>query len=272
LALLACATAAHAAGTPPRKPIRVVTFNVFNRPWKRSARIGAQLETLRSLDPDLVALQEVATGWILPGDPIEPLAGPLGLHAVRYWHEENFGIFRTGIAVLSRFELERAEYREFRKHQFWDAKGYLSLTARTPYGPLTVVNLHMASTDDRGIKASEFGELEEYVRGLSAESPVLVLGDFNTERGDPQLESFVRSLGAQSLYSTLPASSLSSTWNDWFDGDCNAQGGPPIDHILLVPPRRGPGRLSFASGRIVIPPMRPMPSDHCPVFAEILVQ
>ena len=55
--------------------LRAVTFNIYNRPWERAGAPG-QYRRGRSaaLNADVVCLQEAATGWILPDDPVERLA------------------------------------------------------------------------------------------------------------------------------------------------------------------------------------------------------
>jgi endonuclease/exonuclease/phosphatase family metal-dependent hydrolase len=250
-----------------RSFLRVVTFNVYNRPWERKGRLRTQLAVLRDLDADVIALQEVATGALLSGEPAGFLAEELDLGAVRAWHEQNLGLFRTGLALLARYPVEEARYHEFAEHPFWDAKGYLSASVRTPLGPLTVVDVHLASTGDARIRQSELAELERGVRALSAQGPVLLLGDFNSEPGDPDLKHFIEAVGADSLYAHLPAAEILPTWNDSLDRDCSSAGGQTLDHVLAVPGARG--GLHIRGGRIVVSPLRPRPSDHCPVVAEV---
>lgn len=242
----------------PRKALRVVTFNLYNRPWQRQARMRAQVETLAPLAPDLVALQEVAHGAFLAGDPAELLATELGLGGARVWHEQNLGLFRTGLGLLSRWPLRDVTYREFARSPFWDAKGFLAATVQTAAGELAVIDVHLAS-GDREIRASELEELELHARRLAKRAPVLVLGDFNAE--PEELGRFVRRLGAE----TLPLGG--PTWNESYEDDCGAAGGEQIDHLLLIP---GPAsRLRFLGGGVVAPRTDPHPSDHCPVAADL---
>jgi endonuclease/exonuclease/phosphatase family metal-dependent hydrolase len=251
-----------------REHLRIVTFNLFHERVDRAARLQKQLALLRDLDADVVALQELATGLWLPGDPLELFTSALKLAGVRCWHQQNLGLFRTGLGLMARYAIREPDYHEFADHRFLDPKGYMSAAVQTAKGPLLVVNVHMASTDDPAIKESEFDELERYVRGLTTQGPVLVAGDFNTEPQDGRFAQFLEALGADSIYRHL--SRVHPTWNEWDVGDCSKEGGDAIDHILLVP---GAGNsLRFHGGAIVVPRSSPSPSDHCPVMADLSIE
>ena len=194
---------------------------------------------------------------------------------MRYWHEENLGIFRTGIAVLSRYPILKSEYHEFARHDFWDAKGYMHLELALPGGvKLQLVNLHMASTSNAETRSSEWRELATFVKGLQASGPVLIAGDFNTEPTDPALADFVRMTGVRSLYDGWKNISKMRTWTPDYRDSCAQSGDPQaqlIDYFFILPGAPGTsGSLEFTDGRIVVPGRPPHPSDHCPVEAEIL--
>jgi endonuclease/exonuclease/phosphatase family metal-dependent hydrolase len=257
-----------AGGGAARESLRVVTFNLFHERVDRAARLQTQLALLKNIDADVVALQEVATGLWLQGDPFELFASALELEGVRFWHQQNLGVFRTGLGLMAKDPIREPHYQEFTDHRFLDPKGFMSASVQTAKGPLLVVNVHMASTDDRAIKESEFHQLERYVGGLAARGPVLVMGDFNTVPEDGTFAQFLAVLGADTVYRHL--SRVHPTWNEWDVGDCSKEGGEAIDHILLVP---GPGSsLRFRGAAIVVPRSSPPPSDHCPVMAEISLE
>jgi len=91
---------------------RVLTWNVWGRfgPWPE--REVALLRTLEALEPDVVALQEA---WCDRGgqDQAARLAKNLGYHGAYgggTYLAEDWG---TGSGLLSRWPIERHEYREF---------------------------------------------------------------------------------------------------------------------------------------------------------------
>lgn len=265
-----------APGSPPpaepRVPrsggtLKIVSLNLYNRPWQRASRLRSALAELREIDADVVALQEVASGWILPGDPAEYLAQGLGMpHVARAWHERNLGVFRTGLAILSRFPLRDPEYREFARHGFWDAKGALWARIATPQGELRLINLHMASTSDEAVRLSEWDELAHWATALRGATPVAITGDFNTAPGHPALRAFREATGARSAYDGRPDLLALTTWSPSYFQSC-ARGHRPgaelLDHAFALPP------LAFASGAIIDSQRSPRPSDHCAIAAEL---
>lgn len=261
-------------GAPAK--LRIVTFNLYNRPWERRARLDRALEELRKQQPDVICLQEVSTGWILPGDPVVEMAQELHMSFARFWHEENLGIFKTGIAVLSRFPIRAPEYREFKRHGFWDAKGYMLAHLQLPGGTeLQIINLHMASTADESIRRAEWEELTTFVEPLKQGGAVVVAGDFNTQPAHPAMTAFATRLGARSLYDGWKDISRMRTWTPDYRDPCGSAVDPAaqlIDHVLLVPGATGKPKVELAGGRIVVPGRPPHPSDHCPVMAELAVK
>jgi endonuclease/exonuclease/phosphatase family metal-dependent hydrolase len=186
------------------------------------------------------------------------------MEVARHWHETNWGVFRTGVALLSRFPIAESEYHEFGRHQFWDYKGYLRARVLTPAGPLTVYSVHLASTEDAEIKGSELAELSSDIRERAKQGPVLILGDFNEDVRSRLLNEFIASVSARSLYTLLPQPESTGTWTPWYWDRCDSTAGQTLDHVLLVG-----SQLAFAGGRIVLPELKPHPSDHCPVAADV---
>lgn len=269
--------------TPMNTPLqfKAVTFNLFNRPWQRAARLENADATLRAIDADVVLLQEVAKGWILGQvDPAQRLAESLQMQYVRYWHEENLGIFRTGLAVLSRFPILSSEYHEFKSHPFWDAKGYMLVTLELPGGSrLQLINLHMASTTHDAIREDEWAELSEFVARLQRQGAVLIGGDFNTEATHPALAKFSQQLKTSNLYEHEVFRDI-ARWRSWTPSyrETIAAGkfspdSQLIDYFFAAPAAASApdatSKLQFTGGRIVLPPFTPRPSDHLPVVAEL---
>ncbi|MGK5084389.1 endonuclease/exonuclease/phosphatase family protein [Bdellovibrionota bacterium FG-1] len=258
--------------------LRLVSYNIYNRPWERGARLDTLLETLREQNADIIALQEAATGWILPGDPSEYLAQALGMKRIRYWHEQNGGIFKTGISVLSRYPILSSVYHEFARHDFWDAKGYVWVRIQTPQGVLQLVNLHMASTSDSSVTQDEWQELARFIEPLTHQGPVLIMGDFNTEPTHPALKAFMTHTHAQWVYEGRSDLNHLRSWTPDYRDDCSepsSANAQLLDHVFVVPgvvPAGVPAttshsapKLKLTAGQILRPTRLPHPSDHCPI-------
>jgi endonuclease/exonuclease/phosphatase family metal-dependent hydrolase len=196
------------------------------------------------------------------------------MNRVREWHEVNLGIFRTGVAVLSRYPIEDARYREFTKHPFWDAKGYLSVRIVAPSGPLRFISIHMASTNDLSIRNDQWRELTAAVQELRAAGPVVLAGDFTAEPGDPAMAAFVRDTGAHHVHEGRPDLARLRSWTPSYKDDCASPADPDsalLDYVFVVPAKDSASpRLSLRDGRIVSDGRKPRPSDHCMVTATLL--
>ena len=255
----------------PKRPVKIITLNLYNRPWQRASRLQAALELLRESDADVIALQEVSTGWLLPGDPLDFFARGLAMPHVRSaWHEQNGGVFRTGLAILSRYPILASKYREFERHDFWDAKGALLARIATPSGEIQVINLHMASTSNEDIRQSEWKELERWVNELQSQghTKIAVLGDFNTEPSHPAMATFRSGTRASSAYDDRADLQGLTTWSPSYFRSCatsSLKGAAMLDYIFALPP------LKLTGARVIEKPNLelPRPSDHCAVYVEI---
>lgn len=256
------------------KTVRVLSWNLYNRPWTREARFENMKRTLIERNPDLVALQEVSTGWILPGDPMKIFASVFsGFFSAREWHESNAGVFRTGLGFFSRWPLHEIKYTEFNENPFWDAKGFYQARVEIPGNPLVVFNVHLASTDDRKMKQSQLDQLGTAVSEAQKKNPglsILIVGDWNLEWKSPQLEGWLKSHRADSLFAHLPNEKIHATWSSDYTKTCAGDSKPGeipkeiIDHIVWIPSSTSERKpLRWISGAIGVSPLTPHPSDHC---------
>lgn len=252
-------------------PFRAVTFNLYNSPSERQARLQNALQVLKTLKPDIIALQEVATGLILPGNPVELFAESLSMDSRIQYQQNKFFLFKTGLAILSKFPIEEAEYFEFSNHAPFDAKGFLFVKVKSPSGVFGVVNVHLASTDNQKMKKSEFAELGNFVLKKSAEHPLVVLGDFNEDFKTPLFQEFSKRISGDVLFAHLPHEKIHNTWSESYRDSCSASNGERIDTVLKVD-KQAEIRLFFTEGSIIVPKMMPHPSDHCPVVADLVLK
>ena len=246
--------------------LRVASFNLHNKPWRRRDRLVTARETLRSLSLDVAALQEVATGWWLPGDPLGILAPALSgkVFTERAWHEENIGVFKTGLGLLSRHPITEAEYTEFSRNSFLDPKGFLAATING----FQIINAHLSPDEDKAFKATELADLSRGIAARIDKGPVILLADFNLHHASAQLRAFLEQWKAASVLERLPPTRVTSTWAPYNESPCHesAQPGQTIDNVVLVAGRH---RITLVDGGIQPAAAEPRASDHCPVYAEV---
>lgn len=160
-------TSAPVAG----EPLKVMTFNVFQGNKNATTIIDLILEE----NADIVALQE-----------LRPSTAEHLLEALEEWypyHTLSSGKRVKGQALLSRYPLSDVspgpDYR------------FQSAVIHTPAGPVTLLNIHTPSFYPVGWR-QDWEKQRDFVQMVTAqvsgvESPLLVVGDFNTT---PQAESY----------------------------------------------------------------------------------
>lgn len=249
LLALACAPAPRAARPPPpgQPSVRVLTYNVnFGIPGEPGV-----IATIRRADADLVLLQETNPAWETE------LRAALG--GDYPWMEFHHQPAAGGLAVLARQPFEVKEYLPAASGWFPAAR----LVARTPLGPVQVLNVHLrppfASGEgyisgymrSRGVRRAE---IAAFHARLDPRLPTLVVGDFNEDEGGRA----VRFLAARGFRSVLPEYAPGVvTWR-WPTslGTLRAR----LDHIACD------GRLEPLAARV----LQGGESDHLAVLATFV--
>jgi len=153
--------------------LRIVTFNLLNDSTHWAERAPLIVAGLRSLEPDVIALQEVRlpdnnAAWI--ADRLEgyetflcPKTGPLRLI--------------EGEAVLSRLPVEEHTALAFRRQ----GRVAHRIRVRTPAGPVSICNAHLFFSAYNDVtRRLHVKRLQAW---LPEDMPTVVCGDFNAEPG-----------------------------------------------------------------------------------------
>jgi endonuclease/exonuclease/phosphatase family metal-dependent hydrolase len=245
--------------------LRLLTWNVWARfgPWER--REKAILATLEEHDPDIVGLVEA---WDGQG---ERLGMP---HHVFAGQGED-----SGVAVLSRWPIERHEHRELAGPE--DGTGaVLYAEIAGPRGPVQVFVVALTwRLEQSAERQAQVRQVAAFVAEVQRRRcPTIVCGDFNA---DPDSDE-IRLLTGRSA----PAAPGLACYDAW---ETAGTGGPGhtwaranpwaapvlwpdrrIDHVFSVWPRRGgaghPVRCEVAGTR---PVDGVLPSDHYAVLADL---
>lgn len=225
LLLAACATntdrgpdadAAGAAGAADGGTVSVVTLNIYHdkADWpKRRVQIA---ETLRTLKPDVIALQEVLQTETLPNQA-EWLAGELGYQVQFTSTDTPDKARRYGNALLTPHRiLERGETM---LQPLDDSRTATMLRIEVHGRAVDVYGTHLHWTDEGGaIRARQLDDLVAFIAAASGDSPVLVAGDFNTVADAPELarlrERFVDSFGTLHPDAGPGTTTLNQAWFD----------------------------------------------------------
>jgi endonuclease/exonuclease/phosphatase family metal-dependent hydrolase len=268
------------------KYLRFMTLNLWgeNGPWE--ARLALVGEKLTSLQPDVIALQEVRE---VPGrivNQAEQLGRRRGYHHV-FAPSTEWGGGHEGLAILSRFPIGAHEVRAL-PHTA-ENEGRIVLSARldsSDFGQLWVHTTHLSYRENEGReREDQVQAVDEAISAHKNDNPQLLMGDFNAVPHSDEIRWLcgLTTLGGrrvfyQDTWDVLHANLPGYTWAranhftsrmGWLRGDRR------LDYIFTTPPRRD-GRGTVHSSRLLLDEPTVLPdgerlfaSDHYAVVAEI---
>lgn len=240
--------------------MRIVTLNTWKGDGAYGARLHAMADGLRSLDPDIVLLQEVLDAPELGLHTGARLAQDLGLNGVhlplRDKKRSVEGIrvdSRSGLSVLSRHPIRHSLSIPLPSRDSDGERAALVTEIAAPAGPLSVTNLHLTHLDDASLRRQQLQAAQKVAKRPGT---ALMGGDFNA-----------------------PIEALALAGSDW--RDCRQElgqparstlsehpDGPCIDHLLWMGRGRAP-----KSWRVALDGLtregQPMISDHCAVVVDL---
>ena len=256
LTLLVAAGCGEAAEPPegaggeteaPEDTVRLLAYNIHHGAGMDSVldleRIAA---VIRSVDPDLVALQEIdsVTTRTEGVDQAAELGRLTGLEA-RYGRFMDYRGGAYGMAVLSRWPIEEVE--NLRLPDGDEPRSALSVTVRSPTSGqrLRFVSIHLYRTEEE--RMAQAIALETRLEG--SDIPTILAGDFNSTPDSPVMAQL------ESSWSVVPKGEDRFTFSS-FDPVRE------IDFVLVRPENR----FRVISQRLLD---EPVASDHRPVFVEL---
>lgn len=246
VALIAAALACD--GSPDAARFTVATYNVH----ADMAGDRATLFALRSLDADMVFLQEATSEW---EQAVRRELGDVYPHISFRACDDRFG----GLAVLSRTPFGGGVMLDASEGPF----PALLITVETSIGPLQILNLHLfppVRWRERGWRRAyldsqdvHLREVQAFLPKLDPRAPTLIVGDLNEASAGKAVSWLIDRGFVAALDPRTP------TWRWQTDiGPITWQ----LDHILY----RGP--LSVVASRVV----NAGNSDHWPVVATFARQ
>lgn len=263
--------------------LRVLSWNLWWRygPWEE--RLPAIVTTIRRLDPDLVALQEV---WVADGtSSAHVIAEALG-HHVEVAHRLEVDGVGFGNAVLSRWPIRRTAVRPLPSPSdvgidaLDEERLVLLAEVDAPEQPVQLFSTHLNWRHDQSsVRQAQVRELCAFVHHERPRSyPAIVCGDLNAEPDSDE----VRALTGLAAV-PVPGVVFRDAWTapgsegpgfTWADSNPFAKAEHEqerrIDYVLTGW-RRNDGRGAPRACRVVgdEPVDGVWPSDHFGVLAEL---
>jgi endonuclease/exonuclease/phosphatase family metal-dependent hydrolase len=204
--------------------------------------------TIEAEGPDVVALQEVARGWVLGGgvDMATWLGERLGMHVAFAPAADR----QFGNALLSRTELTDVEVVELPYGAGPQARSALTALVDGPGGtPVRVTSVHLQHRDaNTPTRLDQLASLED---ALPADGPSVLAGDLNAGPGSPELDALT-----------------GAGWTSAVDtaGDPDALTHPSDDPDVRIDWLLGRG-VTFDDARVLTDDS----SDHLPVVTTVRV-
>lgn len=252
--------------------LRVATYNIRhglgNDPGDPSLfgeyDLERVAEVIRRTDPDVVGLQEIDRLLERSRFQDQPalLGGMLGMESC-FGGNVLFDPGEYGVAILSRFPISSFTNNALPTMEGWETRGFLEAAIDVHgYGRILVLNTHL-QVSGRGAESEatlQRGAQAQTIAGRVrlASGPVLLMGDFNAEAGDPELE---------------PLAFLSDAWEEAGDG------GP--GYTIPAHPAAQPSRridmiyvndgFGLNSASVVREQPARLASDHLPVVADLTI-
>lgn len=249
--LAACAPRAAA----PRRPLRVVTFNIWHDAGNWPLRLKLIVDALRAADADVIGLQEVLQDAKknLPNQA-ETIAAALGGYRVEFMSTSPVGAAnRYGNAILTRLPV--VETDTIKLEPLNDYRTALRVRVRSGERLVDVVNTHLAHQPDAGpVRAQQINGLLGWLP--RDDVPVVLMGDFNA----PLDEAALAPIAVRGLEPVLTPGAVDTTLV--VERGHKAQ---VIDHIFADP------RAFDVSGarRFAGAVQGEFPSDHHAVMATL---
>lgn len=181
--------------------LKIVTFNIADAylfTSNRKERMKAIGELLTELDPDIVGIQESFIA-----DDREVLLQALSKSRLRYWVIYPAATVGNGLLTLSAYPIVEHYFHRYQKnnawyklHQgdWWAGKGVGLARIELPCGGhIDFYNTHAQAgrgdESNRQVRFVQMGELAAFVnQSRSSTAAVVVVGDFNTKLGRPDLQ------------------------------------------------------------------------------------
>lgn len=281
---------AHRSGLGQRSPVRshavsdtlrLATWNLWWRHGDHRARAPAILDTIRSIDPDVIGMQEVCSR-----DPDQAawLRRELGLHVVTA-PDGDHDRFTIVNAIASRWPILESEWRFLDVGDRPKHRTVLWARIDTPYGPWDVFTTHLShGFHQSALRCRQLDEIAGWVeerRQLAPEHvlPPVVTGDLNavpdsdeirrlTGRSDPAIAGLVFSdaweltgEGSGETYSEANPYVNDSAWPE-----------RRLDYVMVSWPRQRPNGNPIRTMRFGIDPVDGVTaSDHWGVMADLAV-
>jgi endonuclease/exonuclease/phosphatase family metal-dependent hydrolase len=261
--------------------LRVLTLNIWNRqgPWEE--RLAMIRDGIRSLEPDLIGLQEVL--WNEHASQADEIRDGLGYEvALGSAHELGGGV-HFGNAVLSRWPIAESRVFPLPACDTDERRSLLLARIDSPRGRIPFFVTHLNWKFEEGVvRETQVQAIADHIRREAPISglPPLLVGDLNAQPESAEIRFLkgLQSLGGKSTFLDDAFEHAGSGAGFTFDAGRNPYAAVTreyprrIDYVLVRGPDRD-GRGKPLRADVVLDVVRDgvCASDHFGVLAEVTI-
>ncbi len=233
--------------------LRVMSYNIHhaNPPSKEGViDLDAIIETIKTEDPDLVALQEidVNTQRSGQGNQAQRIGDALRMH-VFFGKAINFESGEYGVAILSKFPITDSKIHKLRSSPDTNGEPRVLATVKVALPDGSAILFYSTHLDAQKADTNRLLQIEDINTITSKETlPLIIAGDFNAIAGTPVIDSLDRHFKrtCESCAPTIPVNAPEKA----------------IDFIAFRPKNK----FSVKDHRVI---SKTYASDHLPILAII---
>lgn len=259
--------------------MRVATWNIWWRHGDWQSRQTPILETLRSLDADIVGLQEVC---LRDPDQVSWLAEQFPDHHVVASPGGNDDRFTVVNAIVSRWPIVESDATFLDVGELPPHRTALWARVESPIGPVDVWSTHLShGFDQSALRQRQLAQISALISARRGDPgsafPPLLLGDLNAV---PDSDEIRRLTGRAEAYAERFV--MTDVWSQVGDGpgatyseanpyvDDSAWPERRLDYVLVGWPRPRPAGNPVSVGLFGRDPVDGVvPSDHWGVVADL---
>jgi endonuclease/exonuclease/phosphatase family metal-dependent hydrolase len=250
-ALLIGARLEHRAASPAKLKLRVMTYNIHvGVGMDKKLDLQRIANVILKEKPDLVGLQEVDRGVKRTEgkDEIAELA-KLTRMDYAFAHNLDFQEGQYGVAILSRFLIQRIDHQKYQNLREAERRGMLRVEIEVGGRTIDFVTTHL----DYQYADGRLFETEQMLKFLAGvEHPLIVVGDFNDEPSGTSYELMMK--GFDDLWITSRARGAGLTY----------PADKPVKRIDYIFTKKTDGWRTKKAWVV-----ETLASDHLPLVADV---
>lgn len=175
------------------EPVRILSYNIWHDASGWPERFRVIVDTLRTIQPDVICLQEVLQHETLPNQA-HALADSLGYSSFFTSVDTVDRVRRYGNAILTRAAIQDSAWKALEPASDYRNVGYVRTSAGDREIDVFCTHLHHTEGDSgAAIRQTQIVDLVGFIDSTRTADAAVVAGDFNAEPGGDEFAPLTQS-------------------------------------------------------------------------------